>query len=108
MLIRFLCGRDEQRRRCLNAAEPATIPELNENPQVLAVNPYFSIILEVYRKDLALRPSTATGRMYPDVSRAYYEAVRAVLSGKKTAAEAAAELQAELVQITGLKAGHSR
>jgi trehalose/maltose transport system substrate-binding protein len=103
MLVRFLCGRDQQRRRCLNAAEPATIPDLYNDPQVLAANPYFSTFLDVYRKGLALRPSTATGKMYPDVSRAYYEAVHDVLTGKNGAAQAAARLQGQLLQITGLK-----
>jgi hypothetical protein len=42
--------------------------------------------------------------MYPDVSRAYFEAVHEVLTGKKTAARAAADLQDELQEITGLKA----
>ena len=103
MLVRFLCGRDEQRRRCLNTAQPATIADLYNDPQVLAVNPYFSTILDVYRKGVVLRPSTATGKTYPDVSRAYYEAVHSVLTGDKTAAKAAAGLQVQLVQITGLK-----
>jgi trehalose/maltose transport system substrate-binding protein len=103
MLVRFLCGRDEQRRRSLNAAEPATIPDIYNDPQVLAANPHFSTVLDVYRKGLALRPSRATGKMYPDVSRAYYEAVHSVLTGNMTAARAAAGLQGQLVQITGLR-----
>ena len=104
MLVRFLCGRNEQRRRSLSFAEPATIPDLYNDPEVLAANPYFSTVLEVYRKRLALRPSTATGNAYPAISRAYFEAVHAVLTGKETAAEAAAALQGKLVQITGLPA----
>ena len=103
MLVRFLCGRDEQRRRCITSAEPATIPDLYNDPQVVAANPYFSTVLEVYRKGLTLRPSTAAGKVYGEVSRAYYEAVHAVLADKKTAAEAAVALQGELVHITGLK-----
>ena len=42
--------------------------------------------------------------MYPDVSRAYFEAVHAVLTHRKTAETAAAELERKLTQITGLKA----
>lgn len=104
MLVRFLCGRNEQFRRSQNPAEPSTIPELYSSPSVLAANPYFSAVLEVYRKGLAVRPSTLTGKMYPDISRAYFEAVHAVLTHRKTAETAAAELQRELTQITGLKA----
>ncbi len=104
MLVRFLCGRDEQRRRSLNSNQPPTIPDLYTDPAVLAANPYFSTFLEVHRKRLALRPSTTTGKLYPDVSRAYYEAVHSVLTGKITAAEAASALQVKLGQITGLRA----
>lgn len=37
--------------------------------------------------------------MYPDVSRAYFEAVHAVLTGKKSAAQAASELEKQLVSV---------
>lgn len=45
--------------------------------------------------------------MYPEVSRAYFEAVHAVLTHEQTAVAAAAKLQRELTQITGLKAAAS-
>ena len=44
-----------------------------------------------------------TGKLYPEVSRAYYESVHEVLMGKKTAPEAAAAAQEKLMQIIGLK-----
>jgi hypothetical protein len=62
--------------------------------------------MQVYRKSLIHRPSTATGKLYPDVSRAYFEAVHAVLAKKTSAAEAATALQRNLMQITALKAPH--
>ena len=104
MFVRFLCRRDVQLRRSLKTAEPPTIPELYKNPEVLAANPYFSNFQRAYLKGVALRPSTVTGKTYPEVSRAYFEAVHAVLTRKKSAAKAAADLQDQLVQITGLKA----
>lgn len=99
MLVRFLCGRDEQVRRSRSYAEPPTILELYNYPELLARNPYFSSVLEVFRNGVASRPSTSVGKMYPDVSRSYYEAVNRVLSRKRTAAQAAAELQDELVTM---------
>jgi len=45
-----------------------------------------------------------TGKRYPALSRAYFMAVHEVLAGKKPAAIALADLQTELMQITGLKA----
>lgn len=99
MLVRFLCGREQQLRRCRNSAEPPTIPELYNDPQVLANNPEFPGVLEVFRKGAALRPSRWAGNLYPDVSRAYFETVNAVLRRKKPAAQAAADLEGELVRM---------
>ena len=96
MLVSFLCSRDEQARRCRRSAEPPTIPALYKSPEILAQNPYFSRALQEFRENKALRPSRASGKMYPDVSRAYFEAVHAVLSQKKSAAQAASELEKQL------------
>jgi trehalose/maltose transport system substrate-binding protein len=103
MLVRFLCGRDEQRRRCLRFAEPPTIPDLYTDGNVIAANPYFSTALQVYRQDLRSRPSTAASKRYPEVSRAWYEAVHSVLTRKTDAAHAAAALQRTLVRIMGFE-----
>ena len=99
MLVRFLTGRNEQARRSHKFSNPPIIPELYKDPEILAQNPYFSTILLAYRQGAAVRPSTVAGKKYPDVSRAYFEAVHAVLSHKKTAPQAAAGLEQELGQI---------
>jgi trehalose/maltose transport system substrate-binding protein len=104
MLVGFLSSRDEQRRNCLIAGLPPTIPDLYSDPEVEAEHPYLSTHMEVYRKGSISRPSTATGKLYPEVSRTYFEAVHSVLARKTSAAQAAAALQGNLKQITALKA----
>lgn len=99
MLVRFLTGPNEQARRCRKSSNPPTIPGLYKDPEVLAQNPYFPTILLAYRQGAMVRPSTAAGKKYPDVSRAYFEALHAVLSHKKSASQAAADLQEELTTI---------
>ena len=99
MLVAFLTSRDEQVRRSRYAAELPTIPELYNQPEVLAANPHFPRALEVFREGAMVRPSTVAGKMYPEVSRAYFEAVHAVLTHKKPASKAAADLEVELRQI---------
>ena len=96
MLVRFLCSRQEQAKRSRNTSDAPSISELYDAPEVLASNPQFPRVLEVFRKSIVLRPSRAAGKMYPEVSRAYWEAVHAVLTRKKPAQQAADELQAEL------------
>lgn len=99
MLVRFLTSRNEQARRSQKSSNPPVIPELYKDPEILARNSYFSTILQAYRQGAAVRPSTVAGKRYPDVSRAYFEAVHAVLRHTKSAPEAAAELQQQLVRI---------
>ena len=55
--------------------------------------------------DLVFRPSVEAGDRYRQVSAAYAAAVHAVLTGQKQAPEAAAELEKQLVQITGFRTG---
>jgi ABC-type glycerol-3-phosphate transport system substrate-binding protein len=97
MLVLFLASRDEQVRRSRDAAE------LYKQPEVLAANPHFPRALEVFREGAVVRPSTVAGKMYPEVSRAYFEAVHAVLTHKKSASKAAADLEVELRQILTAK-----
>ena len=51
------------------------------------------------------RPSSVVGDKYEQVSRAYISTVHSVLTGEKGAPEAAAELEKELVQMTGFRTG---
>jgi hypothetical protein len=52
---------------------------------------------------LVSRPAIETGRDYRNVSAAYAAAVHSVLTGQKSAREAAAELEAQLIK-TGFQA----
>jgi trehalose/maltose transport system substrate-binding protein len=99
MLVRFLCSRDQQVRRLGSTSEAPTISELYEDPKALANNSHWLRILEVFRKGIALRPARQPGKMYPEVSRAYWEAVHTVLTRKKSAKQAAGELQDELKRM---------
>jgi trehalose/maltose transport system substrate-binding protein len=107
MLVRFLTSREEQARRCRKSAGPPTIPALYENAEVLAANPYFSRMLQM-RRGITLRPSTQAGKMYPEVSRAYYEAVHAVLIREESAASAASNLQEQLVKMLKSSAAEAK
>ena len=99
MLVRFLSGREEQVTRCRNTTDAPTLPQLYSEPELLATNPQFPRVLEVFREGAVLRPAQSAGKMYPVVSRAYWEAVHAVLTRQETAARAADELQDKLEQI---------
>ena len=57
------------------------------------------------RASIVARPSTETGSTYKQVSRAYIDAVHSVLTGERGAPESAAELEKQLIEITGFSAG---
>jgi len=99
MLVRFLSGREEQVTRCRNTADAPSISQLYDEPEFLASNPQFLRVLGVFRKGIVPRPSRAAGKMYPDVSRAYWEAVHSVLTRNKSAKQAADDLQNELERM---------
>jgi trehalose/maltose transport system substrate-binding protein len=98
MLVRFLASPEEQARRGRKSSEPPTIPALYKDPDVLGPNPYVSRVLQVH-DGLALRPSVQSGKMYPDVSRAYFEAVHGVLTHKQSATQAADDLEKHLTTM---------
>jgi hypothetical protein len=60
---------------------------------------------QAFQTGLVSRPSNVTGKKYQDVSDAYIQAVHSVLTGEKSAQEAAGALEKELVRITGFKTG---
>ena len=84
-------------------SEPPTLPELYTAPEVLADNPYFEQLKPVFEGRFVMRPSQKSGKKYDQVSTEYFRAVHAVLTGEKTAARAAADLQTKLVQTTAQK-----
>jgi trehalose/maltose transport system substrate-binding protein len=102
--VRFLSRRDVQRKRALEFHVPPSIPDLYDDPAVVAANPQFAVIRETLSDGVVTRPSAAAGHAYPDVSRAYVAAVHAVLTREKRAPEAAAELEDVLRRITGFDA----
>jgi trehalose/maltose transport system substrate-binding protein len=104
-LVRYLCSRDVQVKRSRALSEPPTLPELYDLPEVLEPNPRFALLSQAFRNGMVSRPSNVTGKKYQDVTDAYIQAVHSVLTREKSAPEAAAALENELVHITGFKKG---
>ncbi|HEX4783198.1 MAG TPA: ABC transporter substrate-binding protein, partial [Candidatus Sulfotelmatobacter sp.] len=104
MLVRFLCSREQQAERSRNTSEAPSLPELYGDPEVLASNPQLPQVLKAFPAGAVFRPSRAAGKMYPEVSRSYSGAVHAVLTRKKSGAQAAADLQDELQRMLRMPA----
>jgi trehalose/maltose transport system substrate-binding protein len=94
-LVRFLI-REQVHSEEVAAPNPPLRPEVYDRPS-LADSPNSSGIVS--------RPSSVTGYKYEQVAKAYIGAVHAVLAGEQGAPEAAAELEKQLIDITGFTPG---
>jgi trehalose/maltose transport system substrate-binding protein len=81
---------------------------LYDDPGLLKTLPYLSLVKQDFFNGAIARPSTVTGKQYEHVSEAYFRALHSVLTGQKNAASAAADLEKELVRITGFETGVPR
>jgi trehalose/maltose transport system substrate-binding protein len=77
--------------------------EFSDPPSVS--KPYDSSTASNPQASIVARPSVAAGSAYKQVSRAYIDAVYTVLTGQREAPEAAAELEKQLIEITGFTIG---
>ena len=103
-LVRFLCRRDVELARASATSQPPVMPDLYTVPEVLKARPHFAELERILQNGVAVRPSTITGSNYAQVSAAYFNAVHSVLKKEKGASEAVADLEKELVRITGFPA----
>ena len=100
----YLASYDEQKIRAIDGSLNPTIMALYQDPDVLAAVPFFGSLYDVFTNAVA-RPSTATAPNYAAVSRAFYTAVHSVLTGQATAADAVAEAEADIEDVTGFPSG---
>jgi trehalose/maltose transport system substrate-binding protein len=104
-LARYLSREDVQMKRSRMLSLPPTVMGLYGNPDVIALNPYLSQLNHAFRTGMVSRPSTVTGKKYQQVAEAYIQTVHSVLTHRKSARDAAAALEGELVRITGFRTG---
>jgi trehalose/maltose transport system substrate-binding protein len=107
-LVRYLSRRDVQLRRSRLTSLPPTIPDLYDDPEVVAANSYYTPLKQVFLGGALSRPSSVTGPKYAQVSRAYFRAVHSVLTRQQKPAAAAAALERELVWLTGFPVAPAR
>ncbi len=105
--VRFLIREQIDQSEEWRSAFSVTQPEVNDQPSVRDPD-NLSEDLSQPRSGVIGRPSGVTGRAYEGVTRAYINAVHSVLTGTRDAQKAAAELEEELVKITGFRTGPPR
>jgi trehalose/maltose transport system substrate-binding protein len=103
-LVRFLRQRDVQLIHDSEHSEPGKEQVAYELPAVLQLYPQLPD-LRRQGSTVVARPSIASGQNYEQVTRAYIQALHSALTGDKTPSAAAADLEKELIKITGFGIG---
>ncbi|MDQ3044672.1 MAG: ABC transporter substrate-binding protein [Chloroflexota bacterium] len=96
---KYVTSREVQKARAIERSLLPTIPDLYEDEDVLAANPFYSRLLEVFTGAAVARPSTVSADLYNEVSTAYFTQVNRILTGEAEAADAFAELEGQLEDI---------
>jgi trehalose/maltose transport system substrate-binding protein len=102
--IKFMTSVKAEKYRAMQGAQFPSQMSLFKDKDVLSKQPYYPELYKIIMSGVN-RPSTAAGKNYNRVSKAFYTAVYSVLNGDKTASLALKELSVELSKITGYKIG---
>lgn len=97
-LVLYLTSAEGQKYRAINGSYNPTIAALYKDKEVLAANPFFGSLYEVFTNAVP-RPATATGAKYPEVSSAFWNATHDVLSGTASAEVSLKKLEGKLKQV---------
>jgi len=86
------------------SANPGAQPKVYDLPPISGPQSH-SEKSSQHRSGVVSRPSSVAGDKYEQVTRAYIAAVHSVLTGQRAAPDAAAELEEQLIKITGFSTG---
>ena len=99
-LAKFLSGKEIQKLNAIKGSKLPTIPSLYQDQEILKVAPFFATMQSVLKEAVG-RPSAGTKSKYNEVSKEFWTAVHAVLSGRKTAEVSLADLERRLKRLRG-------
>lgn len=97
-LVMYMTSAESQKYRAINGSYNPTIAALYKDKDVLAANPFFGSLYEVFTSAVP-RPATVTGTKYPEVSAAFWNATHDVISGTASAEDSLKKLEGKLKQI---------
>jgi len=99
-LVRYLTSQSVQKDRAMEGSYLPTIKALYQDQEVLKKFPFFSELGSILENNtMVVRPSNVTGKQYDKVSRAFWNAVHSVLSGKANARDSLKILSGKLEQL---------
>jgi trehalose/maltose transport system substrate-binding protein len=98
-LVLYMTGKEEQKRRAIQAGLAPTIMALYDDPDIQQKRPFFKLTRTLLDGAVA-RPSAVTGEHYNEVSTLFWNAVHATLSKNGDAATNLAKLEKDLNRLS--------
>ena len=97
-LVLYMTSAAVQKRRAIEGGFNPSRPALYRDPDVVRANAFMAGLAGIF-ETAVVRPSSATGMKYPAVSKAIWDHVHEVLSGRLSGEAAVRKLDAKLHQI---------
>ena len=94
-----MTSREAQKIRATQGSYLPTIGDLYQDEEVLAANPFFEQLFDVFSGGAVARPSTVTAEQYNEVSTIYFTEVNRVLAGQQTGQEAVEAIAEQLESL---------
>jgi len=93
--VKYMTSPELQTSFAIERSHFPSIPAVFDDPAVAAANEFIPRLKSVFEAAVG-RPSAQTGDLYPEMSTIFYQQVNQVLSGSKSAEDAAASMEKDM------------
>jgi trehalose/maltose transport system substrate-binding protein len=97
--IKYMCSPELEKSFTIERSHSPTISAVYDDPEVIETQEFLARLKPVFEGGAVARPSTVTSDLYNSASIAYHTRINQVLTGQAEAADAVAEIEAELLDI---------
>lgn len=93
--VKYMTSPELQTSYAIERSHLPTIPAVYDDPAVAEASEFIPRLKPVFEAAVG-RPSAQTGDLYPELSTIFYQQLNQVLSGSKSAADAAAQMEEDM------------
>ena len=97
---KYMASEGVQRSFAIENSHAPTFSAVYDDPEVVAAQPLFGKLKDVFVSGTVARPSTATGANYADVSQSFFQNVNAVLAGSKSTQDAVTKIESDINNLS--------
>jgi len=97
--VKYMCSPELEKSFTIERSHSPTIASVYDDPDVIKTQEFLSRLKPVFEGGAVARPSTVTADLYNSASISYFTHINQVLTGQAEAADAAAQIEADLKDI---------